>query len=301
MHSFGGARVPTPALYRYFIVHVVDTGPVGGRGTLRHVGWTLRVGGGQLHRIGHLQRPHERHRSAAVVRHGGRSRAQRPLPVHLGARILLDQTQDKVSRYGHSRTPNIYGEAGRHLPPNRWRSTFIPSFHETDQFCLWIVPLRLGRATNDSQKLLFVFSSQWIDLNHLTFLSSSPENTNQSRCRSLDTVPVIGLNLGASFEIWASRLSPCHTDHSVYLRTLRWVDGDAAPDRRMVRPGGDVRLLRGAGRIRTVEVGVLGRRRVPWRGVLPHVDAPLRRVRQFSYVVDRVVRTGVGQLGLLSD
>mgnify|MGYP005985659813 FL=1 len=94
MHSFGGARVPTPALYRYLIVHVVDAGPVGGGGTLRHVGSTLGVGGGQLHRVGHLERPHERHRPAPLVGHGGRPGAQRTLPVHLRARILLHQTQE---------------------------------------------------------------------------------------------------------------------------------------------------------------------------------------------------------------
>lgn len=70
-------------LYGYLIVHVVDTGPVGGGcgGPLRSVIVRRRH---HLHRIRHLQCSNERHWSAACVARGGRSRRYHcGFPFHL--------------------------------------------------------------------------------------------------------------------------------------------------------------------------------------------------------------------------
>lgn len=91
----------------------------------------------------------------------------------------------------------------------------------------------------------------------------------------------------------------------VHLRALGRVDGHAHS--RVIRPVLERRLLRalerlllhGTGRVRAVQVEAVRGRGVAGGVVLPHVHAPLRRVRELADVVDRVA--GIGELRLLAD
>lgn len=83
----------------------------------------------------------------------------------------------------------------------------------------------------------------------------------------------------------------------VHLRTLGWIDGNPASHSRVIGPRRvRIRLLSGAGGVRSVKI----RRGIPGGRVLPHVHTPLRGISQLPDVIDRVVRSRIAQLRLLS-